>query len=77
MFLFHLTDKLLEFQNFNLLEIDEAKESTRWRIIMINHVISSPLVDIIQKIVTILMESIKPQGVTKTIRGFMRPRNIC
>jgi hypothetical protein len=44
---------------------------------MINHVISSPLVDIIQKIVTILMESIKPEGITKTIRGFMRPRNIC
>jgi hypothetical protein len=29
MFLFHITDKsYMEFQNFNLLETDEAKEST-------------------------------------------------
>jgi hypothetical protein len=29
------------------------------------------------KIVTILMESIKPQGITKIVRGIMRPQNIC
>jgi hypothetical protein len=29
------------------------------------------------KIVTVLMESIKPQGMTKIVRGIMRPQNIC